>query len=72
MERFADLIDMAQAHVEMETALRIDQIRRRAVVVGVRSPQCIDCGCPISEGRRKCMQGTQRCVPCQSRLERAR
>jgi hypothetical protein len=27
MERFADIIDMAQAHVEMETALRIEQIR---------------------------------------------
>jgi phage/conjugal plasmid C-4 type zinc finger TraR family protein len=72
MERFADVIDRAQAHVEMETTLRIDQIRRRAVVVGVGSPHCIDCGCRIPEGRRKCMQSTQRCVACQSLLERAR
>jgi phage/conjugal plasmid C-4 type zinc finger TraR family protein len=72
MERFADVIDMAQAHVEMETALRIDQIRCRAALVGVGSPHCIDCRCPIPEERRKYLPSTQRCVACQSLLERAR
>lgn len=71
MERFADIIDMAQAHVEMETALRIEQIRRREIVVVVGRPYCINCGSLIPEERRKCAPSTQRCVACQSLLERS-
>ena len=72
MERFVDIIDMAQAHVEMETALRIELIRRRGVVAAVGRLHCIDCGSPIPEERRKCTLRTQRCVACQSLLESAR
>lgn len=70
MERFADLIDRAQAHVEAETALQIAQIRRRASVTGGGTPYCIDCGGRIPKERRKFMPSTQRCVICQSFLER--
>jgi phage/conjugal plasmid C-4 type zinc finger TraR family protein len=69
MERFADIIDMAQAHVEQETALRIERIRRSAQT-GIGSPHCIDCGSEIPAERRKHQPNAVRCVPCQDLRER--
>jgi phage/conjugal plasmid C-4 type zinc finger TraR family protein len=69
MERYSDVLDLAQAHVEQETAQRIDQIRRSAMLVGTGSPCCIDCGTPIPEARRRHLPGASRCVPCQSQIE---
>jgi phage/conjugal plasmid C-4 type zinc finger TraR family protein len=71
MERYADVIDLAQAHVERETALRIDLIRRRALAGGVGSAQCVDCGGAIPEARRQQVPSARRCVACQSARERA-
>ncbi|MCU0836474.1 MAG: TraR/DksA family transcriptional regulator [Chromatiaceae bacterium] len=71
MERYADVIDLAQAHVEQETALRIAQIRRHAVVMGTGSSRCVDCGGAIPEARRQQVPGARRCVACQSLVERA-
>jgi phage/conjugal plasmid C-4 type zinc finger TraR family protein len=69
MDRFADVIDMAQAHVEQETTLQIERIRR-STRGGVGSPHCIDCGTEIPDARRRHMPSAVRCVPCQGLTER--
>jgi phage/conjugal plasmid C-4 type zinc finger TraR family protein len=69
MDRFADVIDMAQAHVEQETALAIERIRNNTRG-GVGSAHCIDCGAGIPDARRRHMPSAVRCVPCQAQNER--
>jgi phage/conjugal plasmid C-4 type zinc finger TraR family protein len=71
MERFADVLDMAQAHVEQETALQIERIRKGAGK-GTGSTHCVDCGAEIPNERRRHMPGAVRCVPCQDLMERIR
>ncbi|MEA3413367.1 MAG: TraR/DksA C4-type zinc finger protein [Pseudomonadota bacterium] len=71
MERFADVIDMAQAHIEMETERRIADIRHEART-GTGSSSCIDCGNEIPANRRKHLPGAVRCVPCQHLRESTR
>jgi phage/conjugal plasmid C-4 type zinc finger TraR family protein len=71
MERFADVLDLAQAHVELETARRVERIRRQ-LQTGIGSVYCIDCGAEIPAKRRRQLPNALRCVPCQSLLERAR
>ncbi|AGA90683.1 phage/conjugal plasmid C-4 type zinc finger protein, TraR family [Thioflavicoccus mobilis 8321] len=68
MERLSDIVDMAQAHIEQETALRIERIRRNAKP-GVGRAHCIDCGQPIPAARRASVPGASRCVTCQSLIE---
>jgi phage/conjugal plasmid C-4 type zinc finger TraR family protein len=68
MERFADLVDMAQAHVEQETSMRIERIRQEAQK-GIGRPNCIDCGTAIPADRRRHVPSAVRCVPCQDQLE---
>jgi len=68
MERFADVVDMAQAHVENEVALRIERIRR-TTQAGVGRRYCVDCGKEIPAARRQHMPNATRCVDCQSLLE---
>lgn len=69
MERFADVFDQAQAHIEQETALAIDRIRLHAVS-GRGRMDCIECGASIPARRRQHVPNAQRCAPCQERLER--
>ncbi|MCG6870433.1 MAG: molecular chaperone DnaK [Gammaproteobacteria bacterium] len=71
MERFADSIDMAQAHVEVETEGRIRQIRNK-VKNGSGSDCCIDRGGEIPTDRRKYLPGAVRDVPCQNLRESSR
>jgi phage/conjugal plasmid C-4 type zinc finger TraR family protein len=71
MERFADVVDMAQAHVETETALSIERIRQMTSSGG-GSYHCIDCGGDIPADRRRHVPGAVRCVPCQSLREARR
>ncbi|MBK1699476.1 TraR/DksA C4-type zinc finger protein [Thiococcus pfennigii] len=68
MERLSDIVDMAQAHIEQETALRIERIRR-STRPGVGRDHCIDCGRPIPAARRVSVPGACRCVACQGLLE---
>lgn len=68
MERFADVVDLAQAHVENEVASHIERIRRRTQA-GIGRRHCFDCGKEIPAARRQHMPNALRCVDCQSRLE---
>jgi phage/conjugal plasmid C-4 type zinc finger TraR family protein len=68
MERLSDVVDMAQAHIEQETAQRIEWIRR-STQPGIGRAFCIDCGKEIPAARRKHMPGALRCVTCQSLFE---
>lgn len=63
-----DDIDLAQQFEEMhrENALS----KHRAKPAGLVSMhECIDCGEPISEYRRRAAPGCLRCVQCQERYE---
>jgi phage/conjugal plasmid C-4 type zinc finger TraR family protein len=68
MEKYADVLDRAQAHIERETELRISAIRRRAVI-GAGRACCRDCGAPIPEARRTQVPNAQCCAPCQNDRE---
>lgn len=68
MERFADELDMAQAHMEREIQLRIAAIQDHANG-GLGRVFCIDCGEPIPEQRRRHVPNARRCARCQQRLE---
>jgi phage/conjugal plasmid C-4 type zinc finger TraR family protein len=69
MERFADVLDMAQAHIEQETALEIERIRK-GTIAGTGSTHCVDCGSEIPDARRRHIPNAVRCVPCQDLSER--
>lgn len=69
MERYADLLDLAQAHVEREMAIRIAAIQLRARQ-GQGRDDCIDCGAQIPEARRRQVPNATRCAPCQNQTER--
>jgi phage/conjugal plasmid C-4 type zinc finger TraR family protein len=69
MERFADELDQAQAHIENETEMRICSIQAQ-VRAGGGSPHCVACGGPIPEARRRLVPNAVRCIDCQSRHER--
>jgi len=71
MERFADVIDMAQAHVEQETSQLIARICQNANT-GLGSRTCIACGEVIPEDRRRHVPSAVRCVPCQNLMESSR
>lgn len=71
MERFADELDQAQAHIEHETEMRISSIQAR-LRDGPGSPQCVDCGAPIPEQRRRLVPNATRCIDCQAGYERGR
>lgn len=68
MERLADILDMAQVHIEQELTLQIERIRRSSQASLGRA-YCIDCGEPIPAARRQHVPGAVRCVDCQSQLE---
>ncbi len=52
---------------------RIDQIERarRSILDGTYG-RCVDCDGPIPDGRLKAMPDAERCVPCQTKLDRRR
>lgn len=70
MERYADELDMAQAHTEREIQLRIDAIQRHANA-GLGRRFCIDCGGTIPESRRRHVPNAKRCADCQEEMERS-
>jgi phage/conjugal plasmid C-4 type zinc finger TraR family protein len=70
MDRFADIFDLAQAHIECETELRIERIRQIAQD-GTGMDYCVDCGEKIPPGRRLHVPNARRCVSCQGLFERS-
>ena len=71
MEKHADFLDLAQAHTERETEMRIHVIRGRARD-GQGTRCCTDCGAPIPEARRVRVPNTRRCAPCEALREPGR
>jgi phage/conjugal plasmid C-4 type zinc finger TraR family protein len=71
MERYADLLDQAQAHTEQETALAIHRIRLRSAG-GKGRRDCVECGAPIPRERQLSVPSAERCTPCQVQWERQR
>lgn len=63
----ADDADRAQAQMEMEEGWRLAARRRGDPAEG--PAECIDCGDPIPERRRKAVPGCKRCVSCQEMFE---
>jgi phage/conjugal plasmid C-4 type zinc finger TraR family protein len=52
---------------------RIEQIERaRQAIANGTYGRCVDCDGPIPEGRLKAMPDAERCVPCQTKLDRRR
>jgi len=68
VEKCPDILDLAQAHMERETELRISAIQRRALI-GTGRTSCLDCGAPIPEARHARVPNAQRCAPCQNDRE---
>lgn len=68
MEKFADVLDLAQAHVEREMELRIAAIQRASR--GAGAELCIDCGTVIPVARRRHVPHAERCAACQEQEER--
>lgn len=68
MEKFADVLDRAQAHMERETELRIAAIQRYSRA-GHGRELCIDCGDQIPLNRRKHVPNARRCAACQAAEE---
>ncbi|WP_363929023.1 TraR/DksA C4-type zinc finger protein [Thiocapsa sp.] len=71
MEKFADVLDHAQAHMERETELRIAAIRRHSHT-GHGRELCIDCGDRIPPNRRRHVPNARRCASCQAAEESKR
>lgn len=71
MEKFADVLDLAQAHTEREIQLRIAAILDDANR-GYGRDFCVDCGDPIPEIRRWHVPNAKRCATCQAAEERSR
>lgn len=69
MERYADQLDLAQAHVECEIALRIAALRHRTHE-GQGRDDCMVCGSLIPDARRRHIPNATRCAPCQDQAER--
>lgn len=70
MEKYADVLDLAQAHTEREIQLRIAAIQGYSSG-GTGSIICIDCGEPIPESRRLHVPNAKRCAACQEAEERS-
>lgn len=68
MEKFADVLDLAQAHMQRETELRIAAIQLRTNV-GFGREVCVDCGCRIPPDRREHVPNARRCADCQAAEE---
>jgi RNA polymerase-binding transcription factor DksA len=68
MERYADVLDLAQAHAEHEVATRIAAIQLRTRQ-GEGRDDCLDCGVRIPEARRHHVPNALRCAPCQDKAE---
>jgi phage/conjugal plasmid C-4 type zinc finger TraR family protein len=68
MEKYADVLDLAQAHMECETQLRISAIRKRCLT-GKGRRTCLECGTSIPEARRTRVPNAQRCAPCEQEHE---
>ncbi|TCT19269.1 TraR/DksA C4-type zinc finger protein [Thiobaca trueperi] len=71
MEKFADVLDLAQAHTEREIQMRIAAILRHTQG-GAGCAVCIDCGEPIPVSRRRHVPNAKRCAVCQAAEERRR
>lgn len=70
MEKYADVLDLAQAHTEREVQLRVAAIQGCANS-GYGSEYCIDCGALIPETRRRHVPNAKRCAVCQAAEERS-
>lgn len=64
----ADDADRAMAMVEMEVEAGIAAARPR----GTGRADCLDCGEPIPEARRRAASWAVRCMTCQEAMERSR
>lgn len=71
MEKFADVLDLAQAHTEREIQMRIAAILG-CTNSGYGSEFCVDCGEPIPEIRRQHVPNAKRCAGCQEAEEHSR
>ena len=71
MEKYADVLDLAQAHTEREIQLRIATIQGYTNS-GYGREFCVDCGEPISDIRRQHVPNAKRCAICQEAEERSR
>ncbi|NDY41256.1 TraR/DksA family transcriptional regulator [Dissulfurirhabdus thermomarina] len=67
----ADPADLAQREVEAHLAASM-ALHRAATAGGgaVSALECVDCGRPIPEARRRAVPGCQRCRECQEECER--
>ncbi len=70
MEKFADVLDLAQAHTECEVQWRVAAILRH-VQQGCSREFCIDCSDLIPASRRQHVPNATRCATCQSDHERS-
>lgn len=61
-------LEAAEAVVDKERAAHIARIRAGLAEEG--EEDCIDCGRPIPEARRRVLPSAERCVPCQTKFER--
>ncbi|WP_312045241.1 TraR/DksA family transcriptional regulator [Erwinia sp.] len=59
----ADSMDLVQQRTDEMLARNIAQVIYRPVTVSASF--CEDCDAPISEARRRAVQGVTRCVTCQ-------
>ncbi|URL06446.1 TraR/DksA family transcriptional regulator [Avibacterium sp. 21-595] len=61
-----DNLDRAQ---QLEQMQREIALKKHRTFKGVSALYCQDCDEPIPEKRRQLIQGVQRCVDCQQRME---
>jgi phage/conjugal plasmid C-4 type zinc finger TraR family protein len=71
MQRFADLLDLAQMQTELDCQLRVAVVRNQ-LHDGRGASHCHDCGEPIPAARRHHVPNARRCIACQDLEERRR
>lgn len=64
----SDLFDQAQQLEELQRDLAVQAQAKR--LGGLGRPDCLVCGEPIAEQRRRAMPNAVRCIDCQERRER--
>ncbi len=57
-----------QEHIDATLTEAIERVRAQQPS-GESAVDCIDCGEPIPEARRQALQGVQRCVDCQEKVD---
>lgn len=64
----ADLLDQAQQVEEQYRAAALAHHQARPITVG--TSHCVDCDTPIPAARRRALPHADRCVGCQTVIER--